>query len=131
MVVVTNQATSLANELLTRLGIRNHFSLILGRDALQEPKPSPDGLLEAALLLHLNPEQLMVVGGSVNDVNAARAAGCGVVCVSHAITMAWTSAMQRQIWYSKRWQNCPPIWKQKNHNRQKRGRGDRIPLSLR
>lgn len=83
MVVVTNQATSLANELLTRLGIRNHFSLILGRDALQEPKPSPDGLLEAALLLHLNPEQLMVVGGSVNDVNAARAAGCGVVCVGH------------------------------------------------
>ncbi|MBV7298166.1 HAD-IA family hydrolase [Enterovibrio paralichthyis] len=83
MVVVTNQATSLANELLTRLGIRSHFSLILGRDALQEPKPSPDGLLEAALLLHLNPEQLMVVGGSVNDVNAARAAGCGVVCVSH------------------------------------------------
>lgn len=82
-VVVTNQATSHANELLTRLGVRNHFSLVLGRDALQEPKPSADGLLEAALLLHIHPEQMMVVGGSVNDVNAARAAGCGVVCVSH------------------------------------------------
>ncbi|MDD1794513.1 HAD-IA family hydrolase [Enterovibrio makurazakiensis] len=83
MVVVTNQATSLANDILIRLGIRNHFALVLGRDALQEPKPSPDGLLEAALLLQLNPDELMVVGGSVNDVNAARAAGCPVVCVSY------------------------------------------------
>ncbi|KKD60534.1 phosphoglycolate phosphatase [Grimontia sp. AD028] len=83
MVVVTNQATSLANDLLTQLGIRNHFTLVLGKDALQEPKPSPDGLLEAALLLHINPDQLVMVGGSVNDVNAARAAGCGAVCVSY------------------------------------------------
>ncbi|USH04754.1 phosphoglycolate phosphatase [Grimontia kaedaensis] len=83
MVVVTNQATSLANDLLTQLGIRHHFALVLGRDALQEPKPSPDGLLEAALLLQVNPDQLVMVGGSVNDVNAARAAGCGAVCVSY------------------------------------------------
>ncbi|WP_028021515.1 HAD-IA family hydrolase [Enterovibrio calviensis] len=83
MVVVTNQATSLANDILIRLGIRNHFALVLGRDALQEPKPSPDGLLEAALLLHVNPDQLMMVGGNVNDVNAARSAGSPVVCVSY------------------------------------------------
>ncbi|WP_325895276.1 phosphoglycolate phosphatase [Grimontia sp. NTOU-MAR1] len=83
MVVVTNQATSLANDLLTHMGIRNHFSLVLGKDALQEPKPSPDGLLEAALLLQIKPDQIVMVGGSVNDVNAARAAGCGAVCVSY------------------------------------------------
>ncbi|WP_407333329.1 HAD hydrolase-like protein [Enterovibrio sp. 27052020O] len=83
MAVVTNQATAQANEILTVLGIRSHFSLVLGRDALQEPKPSADGLLEAALLLHLKPEQLLLVGGSVNDVNASRAAQCPVVCVSH------------------------------------------------
>lgn len=83
MVVVTNQATSLANDLLTRMGIRHHFTFVLGKDALQEPKPSPDGLLEAALLLGVNPEQLLMVGGSVNDVNAARAAGCASVCVSY------------------------------------------------
>ncbi|CZF86290.1 HAD-IA family hydrolase [Grimontia marina] len=83
MMVVTNQATSLANDLLIHLGIRNHFTQVLGKDALQEPKPSPDGLLEAALLLHIKPDQIMMVGGSVNDVNAARAAGCGAVCVSY------------------------------------------------
>ncbi|OEE66348.1 phosphoglycolate phosphatase [Enterovibrio norvegicus FF-33] len=83
MAVVTNQATAQANEILTVLGIRSHFSLVLGRDALQEPKPSADGLLEAALLLQLKPEQLLLVGGSVNDVNASRAAHCSVVCVSH------------------------------------------------
>ncbi|MEZ8146735.1 HAD-IA family hydrolase [Enterovibrio norvegicus] len=82
-VLVTNQSTFHANEILTVLGIRNHFSSVLGRDALQEPKPSPDGLLEAALLLGLKPEQLLMVGGSVNDVNAARAVGCPVVCVNY------------------------------------------------
>ncbi|MDD1781082.1 HAD-IA family hydrolase [Enterovibrio sp. ZSDZ35] len=83
LVIVTNQATSAANELLTALGIRHHFDLVLGRDAMQEPKPSPDGLLEAALLLDLNPEQLMMVGGSVNDVHASRNALCPVACVSY------------------------------------------------
>ncbi|MBE1275138.1 HAD-IA family hydrolase [Enterovibrio baiacu] len=83
LVLVTNQSTFHANEILTVLGIRNHFSSVLGRDALQDPKPSPDGLLEAALLLGIKPEQLLMVGGSVNDVNAARAVGCKVACVSY------------------------------------------------
>ncbi|KXF82038.1 HAD-IA family hydrolase [Enterovibrio coralii] len=83
LVVVTNQATFAANELLTALGIRHHFTHVLGRDAMQEPKPSPDGLLEAALLLDVKPDQLLMVGGSVNDVHASRNAGCPVVCVSH------------------------------------------------
>lgn len=82
-VVVTNQSTSQANETLTSLGIRGYFDFVLGQDALEKPKPSPSGLFEAALLLRLKPEQLMMVGGSVNDVNAARSAGCPVACVSY------------------------------------------------
>lgn len=82
-VVLTNQTTSQANEMLTKLGIIDQFNLILGKDALQEPKPSPAGLFEVAYLLRLNPEQLLMVGGNVNDVIAARAAGCSIACVSY------------------------------------------------
>lgn len=82
-VVLTNQTTSQANEMLMTLGIRHHFNLVLGQDALQEPKPSPAGLFEVALLLKLQPEELLMVGGSVNDVHAAKAARCPVACVSY------------------------------------------------
>lgn len=81
--VLTNQSTSQANETLNKFGIRGYFDLVLGQDALEGPKPSPAGLYEAAFQLRLKPEELMMVGGSVNDVNAARSAGCPVACVSY------------------------------------------------
>ena len=82
-VVLTSQKTSQATKILTSLGIRHYFQFVLGHDALIEPKPSPAGLLEAALLLRLSPEELIMVGESVNDISAAKSAGSPVACVSY------------------------------------------------
>jgi len=46
-------------------------------------KPDPQPLLYASESLKLLPQQTLVVGDSINDVKAARAAGMPVICVTY------------------------------------------------
>lgn len=80
---VTNKQTAQANEVLEGLGVRHYFSQVMGRDSVRKAKPSPDGLLDAADRMQVNIRRMVMVGDSVNDVRAARAAGCRVVAVSY------------------------------------------------
>lgn len=75
LVVITNKTEILAVELLKQLGLADYFSLILGGDSLPEKKPHPQPLLHAADVLGIAPENMMMVGDSVNDILAAKAAG--------------------------------------------------------
>jgi len=50
-------------------------------DEVAEKKPHPALLLEACRRLQLRPTEVMLIGDSVNDAQAARAAGCGCVLV--------------------------------------------------
>ena len=47
------------------------------------PKPAPDALLLCAGRLGAPINQSLMVGDSLNDVGAARHAGCPVVCVPY------------------------------------------------
>lgn len=80
---ITNMSTLHANSLLSKLGLHDAFSLIIGRDSGVKPKPSPDMLMEVADILGVSSSSLLMVGDSVNDIHAARAARCPVVCVSY------------------------------------------------
>lgn len=83
LAVVTNKPAGFAVPLLEQLGLAGHFSLILGGDSLPEKKPSALPLTHTAEVLGVAPERLAMVGDSINDVLAARAAGCPVVAVSY------------------------------------------------
>ncbi|WP_083539530.1 HAD-IA family hydrolase [Enterovibrio coralii] len=80
---VTNKNTAQAYEVLDHLGIRHYFTVVLGQDSVAEPKPSPDGIFEAAEHMKVDAINVLMVGDSVNDVRAARAAGSSVVAVSY------------------------------------------------
>jgi phosphoglycolate phosphatase len=81
--VVTNALQRLAETVLTRFGIAPHLQLIIGGDRVTRPKPHPEPLWRACDHFGIDPQQALMVGDSVNDVAAARAAGCAVVCVPH------------------------------------------------
>ncbi len=83
LAVVTNKPGRFVPPLLAHFGIGRHFQLVLGGDALPEKKPSPEPLLHCARQFALSPEQCLMVGDSRTDINAARAAGMPVVCVSY------------------------------------------------
>jgi phosphoglycolate phosphatase len=80
---VTNKPTQFTLPLLEQLGLSGFFHTALGGDATERKKPAPDALLLAAERLGVVPSRMLMVGDSINDVGAARNAGCPVVCVPY------------------------------------------------
>lgn len=52
-----------------------HFNVIISRDDPIKPKPSRDGVLSAAVRLGVKPEEIMVVGDFIFDIDAGNRAG--------------------------------------------------------
>jgi phosphoglycolate phosphatase len=80
---VTNKAAQFTHPLLQDLGISNYFEIIVCGDTLPEKKPHPAPLLYAADFFGIPPEKALMIGDSVSDVEAARAAGFKIVCLSY------------------------------------------------
>ena len=80
---VTNKAEAFALPLLEATKLAPFFRLVVAGDTLPEKKPHPAPLLHVAGRFGVDPSRLLMVGDSVNDVRAARAAGCPVVCVPY------------------------------------------------
>ncbi len=83
LVCITNKAARFTEPLLENLGLRGYFDLVLSGDTLPRKKPDPLPLLHAVGHFGLDVTQGLLVGDSVNDTQAARAAGMPVVCVSY------------------------------------------------
>jgi hydrogenase expression/formation protein HypE len=54
---------------------KDHFDVIISRDDPIKPKPSGDGIFSAARYLGVNPEEIMVVGDYIFDIEAGNRAG--------------------------------------------------------
>jgi phosphoglycolate phosphatase len=83
MAVVTNKPMAFTTPLLQALKIDHYFGQVLGGDSLPVKKPDPLPLQVVMETLGCQPEQALMLGDSRNDVLAARAAGCPVICVSY------------------------------------------------
>ena len=80
---VTNKAAQFTLPLLKDLGIHDEFEIIVCGDTLAEKKPHPLPLLHAAEQLGVTAEQSLMLGDSMSDVKAARAAGFQIICMSY------------------------------------------------
>ncbi len=80
---VTNKAERFTVPLLKDLGIHDDFAIVVSGDTLAHKKPHPEPLLHAARFFGVAPADSLMVGDSVNDVKAARAAGFMVACVPY------------------------------------------------
>jgi phosphoglycolate phosphatase len=80
---VTNKQHRFAEALLRRLGLAGWVDAVVGGDTCVRRKPDPQPLLFACESLQVPLRESLMVGDSVNDVQAARAAGIPVVCVSY------------------------------------------------
>lgn len=83
LVCITNKPAQFTEPLLTSIGIRGYFDLVVSGDSLATMKPDPKPLLHVAENLGVLPEEGCMVGDSKNDVLAAKAAGFRCVAVSH------------------------------------------------
>jgi phosphoglycolate phosphatase len=80
---VTNKASQFTLPLLKDLDIHDEFGIIICGDTLEKKKPDPMPLLHAVKHFNVTPEQSLMLGDSVSDVKAARAAGFQIVCMSY------------------------------------------------
>jgi phosphoglycolate phosphatase len=80
---VTNKPQEFTLPLLERTGLRAFFRAVVSGDTLDRKKPDPAPLLHACDLLGVAPAAAVAIGDSVNDVLAARAAGCRVFAVPY------------------------------------------------
>ncbi|MFZ2541636.1 MAG: phosphoglycolate phosphatase [Gallionella sp.] len=80
---ITNKLARFTEPLLKGVGLAKYFEIVLSGDTLPEKKPHPLPLLHAAKFFGVPIEKLLLVGDSLNDTVAARAAGCPVFCVPY------------------------------------------------
>ena len=80
---VTNKANQFTLPILKGLGIYDEFESIVCGDSLPEKKPHPLPLLHSAEVMGVEPENALMIGDSMSDVKAARAAGFGIICMSY------------------------------------------------
>ena len=80
---ITNKVARYAEPLLKGIGMAKYFDIVLSGDTLPEKKPHPMPLLHAAKFFGVAIEQLLLVGDSLSDAQAARAAGCPIICVPY------------------------------------------------
>ena len=80
---VTNKAAQFTEPLLKDLGVYERFRIVISGDSLPKKKPDPLPLLHAAEYFAVAPADSLMIGDSVSDVSAARAAGFGIVCMSY------------------------------------------------
>ena len=80
---VTNKAAEFTHPLLKDLGIFDRFEIVISGDTLAKKKPDPMPLLHGAAHFGVKPENALMLGDSVSDVKAARAAGFQIICMSY------------------------------------------------
>jgi phosphoglycolate phosphatase len=80
---VTNKASQFTLPLLEDMGIKKYFETIICGDMVERKKPDPMPLLQAAETMGADPLKSLMLGDSVNDVTAARAAGFAIVCMPY------------------------------------------------
>lgn len=80
---VTNKAEQFTVPLLTDLGVAANFEIIISGDTLPVKKPDPGPLLHAARFFEVQPENALMIGDSISDVKAARAAGFQILCMTY------------------------------------------------
>lgn len=80
---VTNKASEFTLPILRDLGIQDYFEVIICGDDTPRKKPDPLPLLTAAERMSVKPENSLMLGDSMSDVKAARAAGFQIICMSY------------------------------------------------
>lgn len=83
MAVVTNKPEEFTHILLIKTGLAHFFDAVVCGDTCERKKPDPMPFVHACKMLDVQPGDALAIGDSVNDAQAARAAGITVLAVPY------------------------------------------------
>ncbi len=81
--VISNKFRSISLQVLEKLQLSQYFEEVAGADTFPERKPSPVPILRILDRLAVRPEETLVVGDSIYDIQAGGAAGTKTVAVTY------------------------------------------------
>lgn len=96
--LVTNKPQRFLGPLLDELGLAPYFGRVLGGDSLAQKKPHPLPLQHCIEHFGSDAARTLMVGDSATDVQAARAAGTKVACVSYGYSYPQPVAASQPDW---------------------------------
>ena len=83
MGVVSNKPQEFTDSVLKQLNLASYFGVAFGPEATPNRKPHPEPLLVAAQRLGAQPQETIMIGDSVVDIMAAKAALMRVGVLTH------------------------------------------------
>ena len=95
--ICTNKHERVARKLLKELGEINRFPVVTGGDSFSFKKPDPAHILETIKLAGGVPSRSIMVGDSVNDITAAKAANIPAIAVDFGYTDIPVSEMNPDV----------------------------------
>ena len=98
--VATSSFSDEAKRVLDALGLRVLLDVIVGRDAVTNPKPDPEIYLHTMDRLGVEPSEVVIVEDSPTGSEAAEAAGARWICVSTPFSLA---AIESSDWMDPQW----------------------------
>ena len=81
--IITNKAHAFTVPLLERTGLAHFMDVVVSGDSLPRPKPDAMPLVWACGRLNVLPSETLMLGDSIHDFHAGRAAGCRVFLVPY------------------------------------------------
>lgn len=92
LAVVTNKPERFTLPLLDSVGLSDYFSVVVSGDSLRTKKPDPAPLVYAARRLGCEPGRAVMVGDSLNDIQAGRAAAMRTAWVPYGYNQGMDAA---------------------------------------
>ncbi|UCD70632.1 MAG: HAD family hydrolase [Syntrophobacterales bacterium] len=83
LAVASNKSGIFCRKLLSHLGIDHFFTTIMGVGDGSRPKPFPDMVNAVIIDLGLHPNEIIMVGDTVEDIKAGKAAGIDVYALGN------------------------------------------------
>ncbi|HLG21710.1 MAG TPA: HAD-IA family hydrolase [Candidatus Manganitrophaceae bacterium] len=83
--VVTNKPLLYTTKIMDGLNVRSHFDIILGAEPIVNLKPHPEMIFRALEYLDITPDEAVMIGDTLNDLTAARAAGVKSCAVGYGL----------------------------------------------
>lgn len=80
---VTNKPLTYTLPLMAQTGLHDYFDIIYGGDSFTKKKPDPMAMLQVFVDFAFAPAEMVAIGDSINDAQAARAAGCSILMVPY------------------------------------------------
>ena len=79
--IITNTPRSCTDQVVKSLDIKKYFDNIVTSDDVAIGKPDPEIVFKACNLLDVKPENSIMIGDTIADIQAGKKAGCKVIGV--------------------------------------------------